>query len=150
MTYSVDTFKRRTPQKHLPFSLAWVTGTGCQPITENTFGEHAEVVHLFHSHALFLSASISNFTLCSFIFFPIPKNCSTDCCSVCYELCSVGCGLICAVELYLPTDCMMSRSNGAARSGLRWVNIERTTTAKARVSSSYSSKTAPQSRHLSI
>lgn len=49
---------------------------------------------------------------------------------------------------YLPTDCMMSRSMGAAKSGLRWMNMERTITARARVSSSYSSSTAAQSRHL--
>lgn len=49
---------------------------------------------------------------------------------------------------YLPTDCMMSRSMGAAKSGLRWMNMERTTTARPRVSSSYSSSTAAQSRHL--
>lgn len=51
-------------------------------------------------------------------------------------------------RLYLPTDCMMSRSIGAAKSGLRWMNMERTTTARLSVSSSYSSSTAAQSRHL--
>lgn len=50
--------------------------------------------------------------------------------------------------VYLPTDCMISNRSGAARSGLRWINMERTTTARAKVSSSYSSRTAPQSRHL--
>lgn len=51
-------------------------------------------------------------------------------------------------DAYLPTDCMMSSSIGAAKSGLRWMNIERTITARLRVSSSYSSSTAAQSRHL--
>lgn len=43
---------------------------------------------------------------------------------------------------------MMSRSIGAAKSGLRWMNMDRATTARHRVSSSYSSRTAAQSRHL--
>lgn len=43
---------------------------------------------------------------------------------------------------------MISNRSGAARSALRWMNMERTTTARAKVSSSYSSRTAPQSRHL--
>lgn len=49
---------------------------------------------------------------------------------------------------YLPTDCMMSRSIGAAKSGLRWMNMDKTTTARLSVSSSYSSSTAAQSLHL--
>lgn len=57
-----------------------------------------------------------------------------------------GCGRL--EWLYLPTDCMMSRSIGAAKSGLRWMNMDRATTARQRVSSSYSSRTAAQSRHL--
>lgn len=60
----------------------------------------------------------------------------------------VLCGYRLLEWLYLPTDCMMSRSIGAAKSGLRWMNMERTTTARPRVSSSYSSSTAAQSRHL--
>lgn len=43
---------------------------------------------------------------------------------------------------------MMSRSIGAAKSGLRWMNMDKTTTARLRVSSSYSSSTAAQSLHL--
>lgn len=42
----------------------------------------------------------------------------------------------------------MSRSMGAAKSGLRWMNMDKTTTARLRVSSSYSSSTAAQSLHL--
>lgn len=60
----------------------------------------------------------------------------------------VLCGCRLLEWLYLPTDCMMSRSIGAAKSGLRWMNMDRTTTARPRVSSSYSSSTAAQSRHL--
>lgn len=60
----------------------------------------------------------------------------------------VLCGCRLLERLYLPTDCMMSSSIGAAKSGLRWMNMERTTTARPRVSSSYSSSTAAQSRHL--
>lgn len=70
---------------------------------------------------------------------------------VSYETSFIGevlCGCRLLEWLYLPTDCMMSRSIGAAKSGLRWMNMERTTTAKLRVSSSYSSSTAAQSRHL--
>lgn len=52
------------------------------------------------------------------------------------------------MKQYLPTDCMMSRSIGAAKSGLRWMNMDRTTTARLSVSSSYSSSTAAQSLHL--
>lgn len=68
-----------------------------------------------------------------------------------YETSFIGevlCGCRLLEWLYLPTDCMMSRSIGAAKSGLRWTNMDRTTTARHRVSSSYSSRTAAQSRHL--
>lgn len=70
---------------------------------------------------------------------------------VSYETSFIGevlCGCRLLEWLYLPTDCIMSRSMGAAKSGLRWMNMDRTTTARPRVSSSYSSSTAAQSRHL--
>lgn len=72
-------------------------------------------------------------------------------CGGCYETSFIAEVLHVAVEwLYLPTDCMMSRSIGAAKSGLRWMNMDRATTARHRVSSSYSSRTAAQSRHLQV
>lgn len=147
-TYSLDTCKERQIHKHLPFSLAWVAGTRNQPIKQNKFGEHTEAANSFHSQALdFVSTYffISHYVVLRSILVQKVDYCIVHC-----VLCSVGCVFIYAGDLYLPTDCMMSRSSGAARSGLRWVNIERTTTANARVSSSYSSNTAPQSRHLFI
>lgn len=51
-------------------------------------------------------------------------------------------------DIHLPTDCMISSNNGAAKSGLKWMKVERTTMASPRVSSSYSSRMAPQSWHL--
>lgn len=106
----------------IPLSLSRKIGTGCQPERSQSSGLGLKGMNYAWALRGSYETSFDGEVLC-------------------------GCGLLLG-GLYLPTDCMMSRSIGAAKSGLRWINMERTTTARPRVSSSYSSSTAAQSRHL--